>query len=289
MQWQLKKINKIHKPVKENTLPVNFINKLLSFNLFYGIKFNLMNKLKIIMFIFFMTLCTRILFSQYDKLFIASNQWNMLDEKIKTGAIEKEEALKLLKQYETDIHKSVKETKFPMVSRDEWVFPLRHFTSISYRDGGNDYKLKEYDYFQGSSSKGHPAHDIFILDENKDLLDDSTLKPVDVVSMSSGIVVATDTTWKPGSKLRGGLYVKVYDVINKGIFYYSHLSKVTVWPGDILNAGDKIGEVGRTGRKAILKDGKTHLHISFLKSIKGYPTPEDIIEDLRRSEKKIQN
>lgn len=225
--------------------------------------------------------------SQYDKLFLACNQWNMLDEKIKTGTIEKEEALDLLKKYEVEILKAVKETKFPMVSRNDWEFPLKKFTKITYRDGGNDYKLKDYDYFQGSNSKGHPAHDIFILDDNKDLLDDSTLKPVDVVSMSSGYIVAIDTSWRPGSRLRGGLYVKVYDIINRGIFYYSHLSKVTVRPGDMMNAGDKIGEVGRTGRKAILKDGKTHLHISFLKSVNGYPTPEDIIEDLRKSELKV--
>ncbi|MBV6480091.1 MAG: hypothetical protein HGGPFJEG_02925 [Ignavibacteria bacterium] len=225
--------------------------------------------------------------SQYDKLFLACNQWNMLDEKIKTGTIEKEEALDLLKKYEVEILKAVKDTKFPMVSRNDWEFPLKKFTKITYRDGGNDYKLKDYDYFQGSNSKGHPAHDIFILDDNKDLLDDSTLKPVDVVSMSSGYIVAIDTSWRPGSRLRGGLYVKVYDIINRGIFYYSHLSKVTVRPGDMMNAGDKIGEVGRTGRKAILKDGKTHLHISFLKSVNGYPTPEDIIEDLRKSELKV--
>lgn len=247
-----------------------------------------MFKFRIIVLIFIFSSSVNTLYSQYDKLFVTCNLWNKLDEKIKTGTINKEEAYSLLKKYEVDILKSVKETKFPMVARENWVFPLKNFTKISYRDGGNDYKLKEYDYFQGSNSKGHPAHDIFILDDNKDLLDDSTLKPVDVVSMSSGVVVATDTTWKPGSKLRGGLYVKVYDVINRGIFYYSHLSKVTVWPGDILNAGDKIGEVGRTGRKAILENGKTHLHISFLKSVNGYPTPEEIIEDLRNSENKIK-
>jgi len=239
--------------------------------------------------VFIICLKSAISFGQYDKLHIACEQWNKLDEKIKTQTIAKDEALALLKKFEKEILEAVQETKFHMISREDWVFPLKHFSKISYRDGGNDYKLKNYDYFQGSNSKGHPAHDIFILDENKDLLDDSTLKPVDVVSMSSGYVVATDTTWEPGSLLRGGKYVKVYDIINRGIFYYSHLSKVTVRPGDMLNAGDKIGEVGRTGRKAILKDGKTHLHIAFLKSVNGYPKPEDIIKDLRAAEDKIKN
>ncbi|MBK9334075.1 MAG: hypothetical protein IPM96_17135 [Ignavibacteria bacterium] len=76
-----------------------------------------------------------------------------------------------------------------------------------------------------------------ILDENKDLLDDSTLKPVDVVSMSGGVVVAVDTTWKVGSVLRGGMYVKIFDVTNMGLFYYSHLSVVNRKAGRYSQAG----------------------------------------------------
>jgi murein DD-endopeptidase MepM/ murein hydrolase activator NlpD len=60
-----------------------------------------------------------------------------------------------------------------------------------------------------------------------------------------------------------------------------------VKPGDIVNAGDKIGEVGRTGRKAILPGGKTHIHVAFLKSADGYPIPEDIIKELRSAEKRF--
>jgi len=165
---------------------------------------------------------------------------------------------------------------------------LKNFTSVYYRDKGNDYRKDKYDYFQGSNTKGHPAHDIMILDSNKDLLDDLLLMPVDVVSMSSGVIVATDTIWAPGSQLRGGKYVKVFDVSNDGLFYYSHLSEVNVKPGDVINAGDKIGEVGRTGRKAILSGGKTHVHVAYLRSEDGYPVPEDIIDELRQSEKNLR-
>lgn len=56
-----------------------------------------------------------------------------------------------------------------------------------------------------------------------------------------------------------------------------------------LAPGDKIGEVGRTGRKTILKEGKTHLHIQFLISDEGYPMPEDFINDLRSAEMKVVN
>ncbi|HAY33143.1 MAG TPA: M23 family metallopeptidase [Ignavibacteria bacterium] len=215
-------------------------------------------------------------------------KWNALDEKIKTGKIEYDDAVDLLASYEPEVIKYYNNNGGGFFKRNEWVFPLRNFTSIYYREGGKDFRLSTYDYFQGSNSKGHPAHDIMILDENKDLLDDSTLKPVDVVSISGGVVVATDTTWEIGSVLRGGKYVKIFDVTNKGLFYYSHLSVVNVKPGDILKPGDKIGEVGRTGRKTILKEGKTHLHVAFLRSEDGYPVPEEFIKDLRAAELKLK-
>ncbi|MDQ3194450.1 MAG: M23 family metallopeptidase [Bacteroidota bacterium] len=213
-------------------------------------------------------------------------KWNQLDRQIVNQSIDVDEAIELMSEYEPQIKKYFKQKSGSVVNRYDWVFPLDNTTSFYFRDNGNDYRAAGYDYFQGSNTKGHPAHDIMILDKNKDLMDDSTLKPVDVVSMSGGLIVATDTTWEAGSVLRGGKYVKVFDVTNNGIFYYSHLSLVTVRPGDIVSSGDKIGEVGRTGRKAILPAGKTHLHIAFLKSVEGYPKPEDIHRELIDAEKK---
>ena len=225
--------------------------------------------------------------SQINKADNICVKWNQLDSLIVNQIIDEDEAIDLMKEYEPLVKQFFRQKKGVMTSRSDWVFPLNNLTSFYFRDNGNDYKVTGYDYFQGSNSKGHPAHDIMILDLNKDLLDDSTLKPVDIVSMSSGVVVATDNTWEIGSMLRGGKYVKVFDVTNSGIFYYSHLSVVSVKPGDIVNAGDKLGEVGRTGRKAILPAGKTHLHVAFLILEDGYPVPQDIIIDLRRAEKKF--
>ncbi len=213
-------------------------------------------------------------------------KWNELDHQIINQTIDVDDAIELVKEYEPLIKNYFSQNKGVTVNRNDWVFPLKNTTSFYYRDSGNDYRVTGYDYFQGSNTKGHPAHDIMILDNNKDLLDDSTLKPVDVVSMSSGVIVATDTTWTTGSLLRGGKYVKVFDVSNNGIFYYSHLSIVNVRPGDVVFSGDKIGEVGRTGRKAILPAGKTHLHIAFLRSEDGYPKPQDIITELKETGKK---
>lgn len=211
------------------------------------------------------------------------DKWDAMDKRIIFRQIDKEEGAKLLEEYERELVKYYMDNGGRYVNRRDWVFPLKNFTSVSHRENGNDYRETDYDYFQGSDTKGHPAHDIFILDSDKDLLDDSTGKPVDIVSMCSGVVVAVDTTWKPGSFLRGGQYVKIFDPTNYKFFYYSHLSVVSVKPGDVINAGDKIGEVGRTGRKTILPGGKTHVHVALLKSVKGYPIPEPIIEDIWRS------
>lgn len=211
------------------------------------------------------------------------NEFNELDRKITLLEIDKDDALEEMKRLQSRIEKAYK--KENGISPNNWKFPLMNYTSIHYRDYGNDYRVAGYDYFQGSNSKGHPAHDIMILDSNKDLLDDSTLKPVDVVSMCDGVIAATDTTWEPGSALRGGKYVKIFDVAGNGLFYYSHLSKVNVIPGQRVKAGEKIGEVGRTGRKAILQQGKTHLHVAYLKFENGYPKPKDIIKELRLCEK----
>ena len=224
--------------------------------------------------------------AQHDTSPLVAFMWSETDRRIVEGNIDRDSAIVLMKSYLKPASRFFMKMGGRNLKRSQWVFPLANYTSVSFRDNGNDYRLGNYDYFQGSNSKGHPAHDIMILDSNKDILDDSTGKPVDVVSISSGLVFATDTTWAPGSKLRGGKYVKIYDVTNNGIFYYSHLSTVTVAPGMIVDAGDKIGEVGRTGRRAILPEGKTHLHVGFLKLTDGYPVPEEIIRDLKRTQKK---
>ncbi|HMS64189.1 MAG TPA: M23 family metallopeptidase [Ignavibacteria bacterium] len=232
-------------------------------------------------FVIFAILLSQNSFSQSNNI---CDKWDILDSMIVNSTIDPDDASDLMIAYEPEIRKYFRQQKGVQINKDNWSFPLSNYTSIYFRDSGNDYKDTGYDYFQGSNTKGHPAHDIMILDVNKDLLDDSTLKPVDVVSMSGGVVVATDTTWAPGSLLRGGKYVKIFDVTNNGLFYYSHLSQVNVKPGDIVVNGEKIGEVGRTGRKAILKDGKTHLHVAYLKFEDGYPMPYDIIMDLRKTE-----
>jgi peptidoglycan LD-endopeptidase LytH len=214
------------------------------------------------------------------------DKWNSLEKKIVLNKIDKNIAKKLIKKYEIEVIKFFYEHNGKDVKRYNWIFPLKNFSTITFYKNGKDYNDTDYDFFDGNKSWNHPANDISIADTNKDCLDDLTEKPVDVMSMSSGVVISTDTTWEPGSILRAGKFVRIYDVTNKKILYYSHLKAVFKKPGDIVNIGDKIGEVGRTGRSAILIDGNTHLHIALLSIEDGYPYPEPIIKDLKRAEKR---
>lgn len=225
-------------------------------------------------------------FSQ-SKLDSICENWNALDKLILNQKIEKEDAINLLEKYENDIINNFKKNNRRDIKDGDWVFPLKNFSKIEHRENGNDFRDYKYDYFQGSNASSHPAHDIFIADTNKDCLNDVTGKTVDVVSMSGGIVVATDTTWEIGSYLRGGKYVKIFDVSNLKLFYYSHLNFVFVKPGDIVKPGYKIGEVGRTGRSAILQPGRTHLHIALLSYEHGYPKPEKIFDKIKNAEMKL--
>jgi murein DD-endopeptidase MepM/ murein hydrolase activator NlpD len=134
-----------------------------------------------------------------------------------------------------------------------------------------------YDFFSGIRHADHPAVDIFIFDRNHDCLDDRTKKPVDVLSMSPGIVVSVYTGWEPGNALRGGNSIYIYDPVSKGLFYYAHQASVMVSVGEIVKPGDIIGTVGRTGVHAYAKRSPTHLHVMYLKYPEnGYPVPENV-------------
>lgn len=238
--------------------------------------------------LFFIVLLYNNCFAQ-DNVVSLTSEWNKVDSLITICSIDKDVAVEKLFILSSKLKKIL--SKDPKINKAEFSFPLQNYgliDSIRFFKNGLDYIDEDYDYFQGSNSIGHPAHDIIIDDKNKDLNDDLTGKPVDVVSICDGIVISVNTSWLPGSLLRGGRYVKIFDPFRNGFYYFSHLSQVNVFPGTILKSGDKIGEVGRTGRRAILKEGSTHLHIGFLRLNDGYPEPEDIISDLRRSYDKLK-
>ncbi len=163
-------------------------------------------------------------------------------------------------------------------------FPLKGYgaESIGGRNGSG-YQPGGYDWFDGPRSKGHPGHDLFIHDRNQDELDDRTGQPVEILAIASGAVVAYSPDWDPASHLRGGRYLYIYSPGSQGLFYYAHARTIVVRPGDIVQAGQTIGTVGRSGRNAAMPRSPTHLHVMFLAiGEDGYPRPRDIYADLIR-------
>lgn len=212
-------------------------------------------------------------------------RWHKTDLLIRDRKIDENDAMDSIALFVKLGVQEFKTKGVPGTTRNNWVFPMFGFTWTGYRTDGKDYKDEDFDYFQGGEFHGHPAHDIFILDKDTNCVEDSTGKEVYATAMVTGIVLSKYDTWFRADYLRSGNYVKLFDPESKAIFYYSHLDSVFVNVGQLVKAGEPIGYVGRTGRKAI--KGKTHIHIAYYKIDDGHPIPEDIIEDLYKAEKKM--
>lgn len=210
--------------------------------------------------------------------------FNTLYTQIRDGLISKKEALKriqelmpLIKTYYYDHggHDSQKAT---------WKFPLQNYGSKAVGGtNGEGYIASGYDFFDGNKHGGHPAHDIFINDKNQDCLDDKTQKPVNVLSMTDGIVIASATQWDTTSNLRGGKYIYIYQPSTNSLFYYAHNSEVLVQLCDIVKPGQVIAKVGRSGLNAYKKRSPTHLHFMQLTfDSQSYPRPANPYKDFLR-------
>lgn len=165
---------------------------------------------------------------------------------------------------------------------NSWVFPIKGYSySAIGGTNGNGYIASGYNFFDGNKHGGHPAHDIFIQDNNQDCKDDKTNKYVNVLSFSGGIVVATENFWDTSSQLRGGKYIWIFDPYSNSLFYYAHNNKVLVASGQIITPGQIIATVGRSGLNAFKKRSPTHLHFTQLKFDKNlYPKPFDTYKEL---------
>jgi len=156
-------------------------------------------------------------------------------------------------------------------------FPLKGYSGRAIGGShGEGYRGKGFDLFDYKVRGSHPAQDIFIHDKNQDSVDDLTGKPVDVLAMSEGLVLAIETGWKPVHEYRGGNWIWIYDPVRNGLFYYAHNNLVTVTMGDWVRAGQKIAEVGRSGFNAYQTRSPTHLHLMYLQlETSGLPHPQN--------------
>jgi len=208
--------------------------------------------------------------------------FDALNDKIRDQLISMEDALGLVQKLLPKLKTYFYENGGQDFPKSSWVFPVKGYNLKAIGGAnGSGYVASGYDYFDGNKHGGHPAHDIFIFDKNQDCVDDNTRKPVNVLSMTGGIVIACETVWDTASNLRGGKYVWVYDPFSNSLFYYAHNSEVLVMPCDILKPGFTIATVGRTGLNAFKKRSPTHLHIMQLKlDNDNYPRPIDCYKDL---------
>lgn len=214
----------------------------------------------------------------------ACSAYNELNNDIRDGRIGRSAAMAGL----TRILAAVQEEYYLRGGRDhlvsEWVFPVAGY-DLHAIDGGRTHGFVAggYDFFSGNRHGGHPALDIFIRDHNRDNLDDRTGKPVVVLSMTGGIVVALEKDWEPSGKLRGGKYIWVYEPAGQLLVYYAHNDQLLVELGEIVRPGTPLATIGRSGLNAARRRSPTHLHLSVLKVIDGNPLPLNIYTELRQS------
>lgn len=211
-------------------------------------------------------------------------QMDTLLDQVRDGVVSRESAklgLQRLLPLLAEQYRFAGGKRFQKVS---WVFPLAGYgpQAVAGRKG-KGFVVKGYDFFTGNRHGGHPAYDIFIRDKDRDSLDDRSRKPVGVLSMTGGVVISTETEWYPESGLRGGKYIWVYDPTYNLLVYYAHNSEVLVKQGDIVQPGDKLATVGRTGKNAAKKRSPTHLHMTVLQADQGNPKAVRFWDDLLHS------
>ena len=195
-------------------------------------------------------------------------------------------------------------------ARVEFVQRLSGVRKEYYRRGGRDYTATErvfplaghdqraigggrshgfvsggYDFVSGNRHGGHPALDIFIQDRNQDSRDDRTGQPVRVLSLTGGVVVALEREWEASSSLRGGKYIWIYDPSNDLLVYYAHNEELQVRLGEIVEPGQPLATVGRSGLNAAKRRSPTHLHLSVLRLVGSQPQPLNVYSHLQRAGK----
>ncbi|GFO64606.1 M23 family metallopeptidase [Geomonas paludis] len=210
-------------------------------------------------------------------------EFNTLNTRIRDNQVGKAEARERFRELVQALAREYREAGAAEYPAETWCFPLKGYDHRAIGGRGNGYQLGGYDYFAGNRHSGHPSHDIFIRDKGQTGLDDRTGKPVQVLSVTGGVVVAAEREWQPGSRLRGGKYLWILDPATQSLVYYAHNAALHVAVGDLVRPGDLIAEVGRTGLNAYKKRSPTHLHLTLLSVASGLPVPIDPYRTLSKA------
>jgi peptidoglycan LD-endopeptidase LytH len=221
---------------------------------------------------------------QDTRLTVLCNDFNSLNTAIRDNIIKKPAAKVRFRKLIEDIRNEYFASGGGDYAASSWVFPLQGYGHGAIGGvRGNGYQKGGYNYFDGNRHTGHPSHDIFIHDRKQISIDDGTGKPVHVLSVTGGVVVAETKEWDSKSPLRGGKYIWIYDPTSNALVYYAHNSKLHVNVGDRVKPGDIIADVGRTGLNARKTRSPSHLHLTYLSIVNGLPVSINIYRELLRS------
>ncbi|MDT3404433.1 M23 family metallopeptidase [Mucilaginibacter terrae] len=235
-----------------------------------------MNTPKFLTIILLFIFCGTKLYAQQNAVVNYCIQLDSLNKTVTNNTIDRKTATKKLTHLITQIDKNA-----GFNSPDAWTFPLKGYKANAIGGvKGNGYFDKGYHFLDGNKHTAHPAHDIFITDRNQDTFDDKTLKPVEVLAVTDGVVVSCTPQWDVGSALRGGKCIWVYHPGLNLFSYYAHNRQLFVKTGDVVKRGQKIAEVGRTGLNAYKKRSPTHLHFSAFRLVNGLPVPFNPYQNL---------
>jgi murein DD-endopeptidase MepM/ murein hydrolase activator NlpD len=211
-------------------------------------------------------------------------QWNVLYEKVQYGAVDRREAGKILRQMTKLLREQIS------IPQDSvFYFPLENYGPEAVGGQGSGFVESHYNFLSGNAHRGHPAHDIFIRDENEDGMDDQTRKPVYVLAMTDGIIVALKNNWTEQDTLRGGNYLMMYNPNLQRFYYYAHNDSILVAVGDIVRGGSRIATVGRTGKNAFPKRSPSHLHLMVLQTSDEKNKPYNFYPELLSARKVISH
>ena len=212
------------------------------------------------------------------------HEFNVLNTAIRDRTVTKSLAKERFRTLTAEIRKEYYAAGGQDFAASDRVFPLHGYGYKAIGGSkGNGYQKGGYDYFDGNRHTGHPSQDIFIRDRQRRSLDDLTNKPVSVLSMTGGVVVAAENAWAAPSPLRGGKYLWIYDPTANALIYYAHNSRLLVAVGDLVKPGEIIAEVGRTGLNAHKRRSPSHLHLTYLAIVNGLPQPRNSYRELLRS------
>jgi murein DD-endopeptidase MepM/ murein hydrolase activator NlpD len=209
-------------------------------------------------------------------------EFDRLNSRVRDGKVSRSEAVRKISELLPVLRGYYYRNGGRDYRKSEWIFPLRGYTARTIAGGKrHGYLPGGYDWFDGNRHKGHPSLDIFIRDRNHDDRDDLSGSYVQVLSLTGGVVVARESSWEPGSRLRGGKYLWIYDPATDALVYYAHNRGLLAGLGTIVRPGDPIALVGRTGLNAYRKRSPTHLHLTYLEWENGSFVPRDIYSRLR--------